>query len=84
MLSKYAEKNKIKVDKSIYILDISKKDKTTSYTTGITQNNTFIKIWIVAENTNLDIVWVTYNSKKNNREVKTVDKIVNSFKFENS
>ena len=84
MLRKYAEKNKIKVDKSIYIIDISKKDKTTSYTTGITQNNTFIKIWIVAENANLDIVWVTYNSKKNNREVKTVDKIVNSFKFENS
>lgn len=83
MLRKYAEKNKIKVDKSIYILDISKKEKTTAYTTGITQNNTFIKIWIVAENTNLDIVWVTYNSKKNNREVKTVDKIVNSFKFEN-
>lgn len=25
MLSKYAEKNKIKVDKSIYIIDISKK-----------------------------------------------------------
>lgn len=84
MLRKICRKNKIKVDKSIYILDISKKDKTTAYTTGITQNNTFIKIWIVAENANLDIVWVTYNSKKNNREVKTVDKIVNSFKFENS
>ena len=78
MAKKFIDQNRIKLDDPL-ILYVSKEDKTTLYGTGMTTDNWFIKLWVVAKYPK--IVFATYQSEKKTSEVKKCDKIINSMKF---
>ena len=78
MAKKFIDQNRIKLDDPL-ILYGSKEDKTTLYGTGMTTDNWFIKLWVVAKYPK--IVFATYQSEKKTSEVKKCDKIINSMKF---
>ncbi len=80
MAKKFVESNKIKIDKP-FILEENQKDKKILYGTGKLPDGYFFKMWIIAKYPK--IIIATYNSEKETEEIKDIDKIISSFKFEN-
>lgn len=78
MAKKFIDQNSIKLHDPL-ILYGTKETKTTLYGTGITSDNWFIKLWIVAKYPK--IVFATYQYEKKTPEVKKCDAIINSMKF---
>lgn len=78
MSKKFIDQNRIKLHAPL-ILYGTKGGKTTLYGTGITSDNWFIKLWIVAKYPK--IVFATYQCEKKTPEVKKCDAIINSMEF---
>lgn len=78
MIVKFMADNKIKI-KGVVIVNISNKNKKVAYAEGNAEDDSYVKIWVVAKFPKA--VLVTYYSDKKTRELKKVDKIVDSFKF---
>ncbi|HEX3016257.1 MAG TPA: hypothetical protein VHP31_00180 [Caproicibacter sp.] len=78
MAKKFIDCNLIKLHSSL-ILDGTNKEKSVLYGTGTTQDNWFIKIWIVAKCPK--VIFATYHSEKKTSEVKIIDKIISSIIF---
>lgn len=78
MAKKFIDQNRIKLHSPL-ILYGTKETKTTLYGTGITSDNWFIKLWIVAKYPK--IVFATYQCEKKTLEVKKCDAIIDSIKF---
>lgn len=78
MISKFISDNKIQI-KGVIIINIANKNKKVAYAEGKAEDNSYVKIWIVAKFPKA--ILVTYYSDKKTREIKEVDKIVDSFKF---
>ncbi len=78
MAKKIIDNNKMRIDRAL-ILDETKKSKTVLYGSGTTSDDWFIKLWFVGKFPR--IVVATYHSEKRTAEVKTADKIMDSFQF---
>ena len=78
MAKNFIDQNKITLHAPL-ILYGSKETKTTLYGTGTTDDNWFVKLWVVAKHPK--IVFVTYQSEKKSKEVKKCDAIMESMKF---
>ena len=74
----FINQNNIKLHHS-FILDCTKKDKVVICGIGNTQDDWFIKIWVLAKYPR--VVLATYESEKKTSEVKKLDSIINSFQF---
>ena len=77
MAKQFSENNEIVMDNPFIIY--SKDDKRIIYGTGKTLDNWFIKIWIVADYTQM--ILASYESKKNNKETKICDSVIDSISF---
>lgn len=75
---RFIDQNKI-ILHSPLVLYGSKETKTTLYGTGITTDNWFVKLWVVAKQPK--IAFVTYQSERKSKEVKKCDIIVESMRF---
>lgn len=78
MAKNFVDQNRITLHNPL-ILYGTEESKTTLYGTGITSDNWFIKLWIVAKYPK--IVFATYQCEKKTSEVKKCDVIINSMKF---
>lgn len=78
MAKKFIDQNQIALHNPL-ILYSTKENKTTLYGTGITSDNWFIKLWIVAKYPK--IVFATYQCERKTSELKKCDEIINSIKF---
>ena len=78
MAKDFFNQNNIKLHHS-FILDCTKKDKVVICGIGNTQDDWFIKIWVLGKYPR--VVLATYESEKKTSEVKKVDSIINSFQF---
>ena len=78
MAKRFIDKNRIMLHDPL-ILYGTEETKITLYGTGITSDNWFIKLWIVAKYPK--IVFATYQCEKKTSEVKKCDTIINSIKF---
>lgn len=78
MAKKFIDQNRIKLNGPLILYD-TMNSKTTLYGTGITSDNWFIKLWIVAKYPK--IVFATYQCEKKTPEVKKCDAIINSMEF---
>lgn len=78
MAKKFIDQNGITLHNPL-ILSGTADTKTTLYGTGVTSDNWFIKLWIVAKYPK--IVFATYQCEKKTSEVKKCDAIINSIKF---
>ena len=78
MAKKFIVNNQIKLNAS-FILDGTRKDKKVLYGTGITTDNWFIKIWVIAKYPK--VILATYQSEKKTLEIKKVDKLIESIQF---
>lgn len=79
MAKKFIDKNKIKLHRPL-VLDGTKKEKTVLYGTGNAPDNWFLKIWVVTKYPK--IVLATYQSQIKTSEIKQIDAMVNSFRFD--
>ena len=78
MAKKFIDTNRIKLNKA-FILDGTKKGKTVLYGTGVTPDNWFIKIWVIAKYPK--VILATYQSEKKTPELKEMEQIISSFTF---
>ena len=78
MAKKFIDTNHIKLNKA-FILDGTKKGKTVLCGTGITPDNWFIKIWVIAKYPKA--ILATYQSEKKTPELKEMEQIISSFTF---
>lgn len=78
MAKKFIDQNRITLHNPL-ILHGTEETKTTLYGTGITSDNWFIKLWIIAKYPK--IVFATYQCEKKTSEIKKCDAIINSMKF---
>lgn len=80
MAKQFSEDNEIVMDNPFIMY--SKDDKRIIYGTGKTLDNWFIKIWIAADYTQM--ILASYESKKNNKETKICDSVIDSISFVNN
>ena len=78
MAKKFIDQNRITLHKPL-ILYGTEETKTTLSGTGITPDNWFIKLWVLAKYPK--IVFATYQCEKKTSEVKKCDAIIDSIKF---
>lgn len=78
MAKKYIDKNNVDLDHA-FILDATQKDKYFICGTGVTNDNWFVKLWIIAKYPK--IIVATYLSQERTSEIKKVEKIIMSFRF---
>ncbi len=78
MAKKYIDKNNVELEHAL-ILDATQKDQYSICGTGVTSNDWFIKLWIVAKYPK--IIVATYLSQDRTNEIKKVEKIIKSFRF---
>ena len=74
----FIRQSEIKLNKS-FIVDMTDNKRVVLSGSGETKDGEFIKIYILANNSRF--ILITYDSTKKNREVKVVDKIVESINF---
>jgi len=77
MAKRFVDGNKIALDREL-VLDETK-NKIVLYGEGISPDNWYIKLWLIARYPK--IVLATYISEQKTAEVKKVDKIISSFTF---
>lgn len=78
MAKKFINQNRITLHGPLIIYG-TKETKLTLCGTGITHDNWFIKLWLIAKYPK--IVFATYQCEKNTQEVKKCDSIINSMRF---
>lgn len=77
LAKRFIDRNGINVHSPLVIF--VQDGKTILCGTGITPDNWFVKLWVVAKHPK--IVFVTYQSEQKNTEIKTCDLIIDSFRF---
>lgn len=78
MAKEFIDQNGITLHNPL-ILYGTEETKITLYGSGITSDNWFVKLWIVAKG--FKIVFATYQCEKKTSEVKKCDAIINSMNF---
>lgn len=78
MAKKFLDENHVRL-KHALILDGTQSGKTVLYGTGMLPDRWFIKLWVIAKYP--EVVFATYQSKKETAELKKIDKVVSGFVF---
>lgn len=78
MAKKYANQNRIKLDKPLVVYH-SSQEKTILYGTGHTNDNWFIKFWMIAQHPRA--IHASYLCRKKSQEIKSCDSIIESIRF---
>lgn len=78
MAKKFVDQNKISLFNP-FILYTSKDDQSIIYGSGTTEDNWFVKLWIIAKYPRVMVA--TYNSEKETDELKKCDTIIKSMRF---